>query len=155
MSAIKPTSIVSSGLHVEQTRSRTARKKPEGVTFGSVLRAGAGAILQGVELGAGVLGGTALSAPIRAARRGIEGMRGEGPLTAGRGTGGGGSVGEGGDRSTMDEVRSLQEEAQNFNMEYLALQEETQQENRRFSTVSNVLKAKHDTSKAAINNIRS
>jgi len=30
-----------------------------------------------------------------------------------------------------------------------------QQENRRFTTVSNVLKAKHETAKSAIGNIRS
>jgi len=40
-------------------------------------------------------------------------------------------------------------------MQYLALQEEVQQENRRFTTISNVLKAKHETAKAAIGNIRS
>ena len=37
----------------------------------------------------------------------------------------------------------------------IQLQEQVQQENRRFTTVSNVLRAKHDTAKAAVSNIRS
>jgi hypothetical protein len=40
-------------------------------------------------------------------------------------------------------------------LQLLALQEDVQQENRRFSTVSNVLRARHDTAKAAISNVRS
>ena len=41
-----------------------------------------------------------------------------------------------------------------FNLQYLNLQEKMQNENRQFSTVSNVLKTKHDTAKNAINNVR-
>jgi hypothetical protein len=48
----------------------------------------------------------------------------------------------------------MQRESQAFNLEYLALQESMQSENRRFTTMSNLMKARHDTSKAAIGNIR-
>jgi ACT domain-containing protein len=37
---------------------------------------------------------------------------------------------------------------------YLQLQQQIQDENRAFSTISNVLKARHDTVKTAIGNIR-
>jgi hypothetical protein len=41
-----------------------------------------------------------------------------------------------------------------FNMQYLQLQNEMQQENRKFSVLSNIMKTKHDTAKNAINNVR-
>ena len=38
--------------------------------------------------------------------------------------------------------------------EYLALQNEMQRESREFNAISNILKVRHDSAKAAINNIR-
>jgi len=43
---------------------------------------------------------------------------------------------------------------QSFNLQYLGLQQAMQDENRRFTLVSNIMKNKHDTAKNAINNIR-
>lgn len=43
---------------------------------------------------------------------------------------------------------------QNFNLQYLMLQNKISQENRRFSMESNILKDDHDTAKNSINNIR-
>ncbi len=60
----------------------------------------------------------------------------------------------GGDQSDLATMQSMQRESQVFNMQLLELQEDVQQENRRFTTVSNVLRAKHDTAKAAVSNIR-
>ncbi len=40
------------------------------------------------------------------------------------------------------------------NMEFLQIQQQIQSENRQFSTLSNVLKARHETAKNAIGNIR-
>jgi hypothetical protein len=51
-------------------------------------------------------------------------------------------------------AQNLQEMSQSFNMQYLALQQNMQDESRRFTLVSNVLKAKHDTAKNAIGNVR-
>ena len=59
-----------------------------------------------------------------------------------------------GDQSDLATVQSMQRESQAFNLQLLELQEDVQQENRRFTTVSNVLRAKHDTAKAAVSNIR-
>jgi cell division protein FtsB len=41
-----------------------------------------------------------------------------------------------------------------FNMQYLQLQSQMQNENRQYTTVSNVMKTKHDTAKNSISNIR-
>jgi hypothetical protein len=43
---------------------------------------------------------------------------------------------------------------QSFNLQYLELQQAMQDENRRFTMVSNIMKNKHDTAKNSINNIR-
>jgi hypothetical protein len=48
----------------------------------------------------------------------------------------------------------MQEMSQSFNLQYLGLQQNMQDENRRFTLVSNIMKTKHDTAKNAINNIR-
>jgi len=43
---------------------------------------------------------------------------------------------------------------QSFNLQYLQLQQDMQQQNRQFTLVSNIMKVKHDTAKNAINNVR-
>lgn len=53
----------------------------------------------------------------------------------------------------MDKMWAMQRENQAFNMQYLQLQTELQSDNRRFSTMSNLMKARHDTAKSAINNM--
>lgn len=60
--------------------------------------------------------------------------------------------GAGGD--SMGSIRQSQEDAREFNMEYLELQQEMQADNRQFTAMSNVLKARHDTARAAISNMR-
>ena len=69
----------------------------------------------------------------------------------------GGSEGQGASdvrEENIDQMWEMQRESQAFNLEYLALQESMQSENRRFTTMSNLMKARHDTSKSAISNIR-
>lgn len=43
---------------------------------------------------------------------------------------------------------------ESFNLQYLQLQQNMQQQNLQFTMVSNIMKVKHDTAKSAINNIR-
>ncbi len=71
------------------------------------------------------------------------GASAEGPGATGAGTG---SVGGG--------VEAALAQSQELNLYYLELQERVAAENRSFTTLSNVLKAKHDTVKNAIGNIR-
>lgn len=51
-------------------------------------------------------------------------------------------------------AEEMQEMSQSFNLQYLTLQQNMQQENRQFTLVSNIMKTKHDTAKNAINNVR-
>lgn len=53
----------------------------------------------------------------------------------------------------MEEMWQMQEDNQMFNLQYLQLQQELQADNRHFSTMSNLMKARHDTAKSAINNM--
>lgn len=54
----------------------------------------------------------------------------------------------------LEAIREMDDMAQSFNIQYLDLQKQMQDENRRYTLVSNIMKTKHDTAKAAINNIR-
>ena len=75
--------------------------------------------------------------------------RPEGPTGAGTsgGTTGTGGAGEGGIEGSL-------QQAQEMNLYYLQIQEQVNAQNRSFTTLSNVLKAEHDTVKTAIGNIR-
>jgi hypothetical protein len=83
------------------------------------------------------------------------------PITVGQsGTSGspGGSttaIGAGGDQWDMLEAqRLMNSENQMFNLAYLQLQDAMQKESREFNAISNIMKVRHDSAKAAINNIR-
>jgi len=58
------------------------------------------------------------------------------------------------DGSLIDSMIKLQESGHLMSMQYLELQEQMQQENRQFSTLSNILKTRHESAKTAIGNIR-
>lgn len=143
---------------------------PKGPGFGAVL-AGARPVLKGAEAVASVLpGGPLLSAAVKAA---------PGVMSAPGGIAPGGAVSGGvpistripggapgmsapsapsaaGPAATGEQggIENVLAESQAFNMYYLQLQEEISAENRQYSALSNVLKARHDTVKNAIGNIR-
>jgi hypothetical protein len=54
----------------------------------------------------------------------------------------------------INQTKNMQEMMASFNLQYLQLQERMQAENRSFTTVSNVMKTKHDTAKSSISNVR-
>jgi sulfate adenylyltransferase subunit 1 (EFTu-like GTPase family) len=54
----------------------------------------------------------------------------------------------------IEAARQMSEMSQSFNIHYLDLQKQMQDENRRYTLVSNIMKTKHDTAKSAINNVR-
>ncbi len=128
-------------IQTEAARPRTTPTEDKG-RFSTFMSAGARAVLGGATVGATFAGGPIFGAAVHELGR-----------AAGVAPTAGGGIGPG-DNSTLDEVRSMQTQSQEFNLEYLNLQEEVQQENRRFSTLSNVLKAKHETAKSAIANVR-
>lgn len=149
---------------VDQTRARQTAKPA--TPFADVLTGGANALLTGAEVAGGALGGPVVAAAIRQARTSVGENSSVG--VAGAGGGGGGSVVGGGSVPGADAVlnpsapggemaaiQAMNRQSQQFNMQMLALQEDVQNENRRFTTLTNTIRAKHDTVKAAISNVRS
>ncbi len=59
-----------------------------------------------------------------------------------------------GDPGVLAAQKQLQEMNQSFNMQYLGLQQQMQDESRRFTLLSNIIKTKHDTAKNSISNVR-
>jgi hypothetical protein len=111
--------------------------------FEQALRGAAAGLASGiatsVELAAPfVPAGTVVSAAVRSA-------------VAGATAGAAGATG--GETDLLAATRSLQQQSQSANLEYLQLQENMQRENREFTTLSNVLRMKHDSAKSAIQNI--
>ena len=51
-------------------------------------------------------------------------------------------------------IEQMAEMSRGFNIQYLDLQKQMQDENRRYALVSQIMKTKHDTAKGAIDNIR-
>ena len=56
--------------------------------------------------------------------------------------------------SSLETQRTLIAVNQSFNLQYLLLQQQMQEESRRFALLSNIMKTKHDTAKNSINNLR-
>ncbi|MED5464881.1 MAG: hypothetical protein VX699_09530 [Myxococcota bacterium] len=168
------------GLRVKIDSSRT-RQTPK-TNFGSVFKTGLSKTADTV-MGAGnmaapyIPGGAILSAAIT----GLGGLKSKSSAYSasspnavsvggggGGGTGGVSSSGGSSNFSNMEELaaqgdsgamqllatKEMQEMNQSFNLQYLELQQNMQQENRKFSTLSNIMKTKHDTAKATINNVR-
>jgi anion-transporting ArsA/GET3 family ATPase len=56
--------------------------------------------------------------------------------------------------SLVNATQQLQELQLSFNLQYLQLQNQMQQENRSYTAISNIMKTKHDTVKNSISNVR-
>jgi hypothetical protein len=152
-------------------RDSKGRATPRGATFGTVLAA-AKPILKGAEAVADVLpGGPLIAAAIKAPGAIAKGVGGAMPMSLSSGggaitpltgvpsaSGGAGGVGGtgavGGAPGEQGNIESVLQDSQAFNLYYLQLQEEISAENRGYSAMSNVLKARHDTVKNAIGNLR-
>ena len=117
-----------------------------------------GAIVSAAVSGGGQLGG-ALSSGQRAggAGGGVQMSRAYGGVGGGTtgttgGTGGTGSVANI-PSDSYSQGMDLIAAQQSANMQFLTLQSNMQQENQKFSTLSNVMKVRHDTAKNSIQNI--
>ena len=127
--------------------------------FQQMMNASSVAIVSGAEAAVTHLpGGSILAAAMRpgASTGGVGALptsplnRAEGPTgtaTSGSGVSG---VSGGGDPS----IQSVMSQDADQNLYYLKLQEQMSAESRSYSAISNVLKARHDTMKNAIGNIR-
>ncbi|NVI97667.1 hypothetical protein HV824_05990 [Myxococcus sp. AM009] len=131
--------------------------------FGTVLARAANEV---VRSGAGLVGGMIPGGPIVSAavssmktvvsavapKASAAGM----PATAetGGAAGAGAAAGNQEAWDLLEAQKVLAAEGQKFNMAYLQLQNEMQKESREHTAVSNIMKVRHDSAKAAINNIR-
>jgi hypothetical protein len=131
----------------------TTEQKTEPGRFQRALRAAADGVAAGVAstvtLAAPYLpGGMVLSAAVRGATSAAGSATSGAP--GGTATGTAAAAGEG---DLVAATRELQQQSQQFNLQYLQLQESMQRESREFTALSNVMKVKHDTARASINNI--
>ncbi|XXF76504.1 hypothetical protein P2318_26115 [Myxococcaceae bacterium GXIMD 01537] len=134
-----------------------ARQTPKN-DFGDVLSRAADGV---AKLGAGIVGGMvpgapALSAAVSSTKATVSAVASG--VTAVPGAGGAasaaGASGKGEQWDLLEAQKMMQAEGQAFNAAYLQLQNEMQRESREHNAVSNIMKVRHDSAKAAINNIR-
>lgn len=155
------TGATDSRLEIDGTRPRQTDRPPS--PFRNVLAGGVSVLMSGAEVATHVVAGPVLAAAVHDARVGATAAIGGGtsPASAALGTAGGAAAAAGsvaaaaaGGQPEMATVEAMMQSGQASNLQLLALQEQVQQENQQFSTISNVMRAKHDTAKAAVSNIR-
>ncbi len=147
---------------VQSTTTAPRVTPPPARPFKQVMNAGERAVVGGAEAAVTSLpGGPVLAAAFRNPG-GSVGVGGAGGVGGVGGVGGGTTAAEGptgtatdpsggGSAPNMDQVLA---QSADQNLYYLQLQERISAENRAYTAVSNVLKARHDTVKNAISNIR-
>lgn len=129
-----------SGLHSSYAgRAGGARPEGRGRSFGKVMSSVADVALNTTAAVAPLVPGGQL---VGMAAGGLQRLRGRQP----------GGMG-GAPQEHIDKMWEMQQQNQVFNMQYMQLQQSLQADNRNFSTMSNLIKARHDTAKAAINNM--
>jgi hypothetical protein len=155
-------------MDVVSTESAPRVTPPSGIPFKDMVARGAGAVLRGAEAaitslpGAPIVaaavrpGGGSAPAPVGAnpATGALGFAASRAPVSSGTAEGPTGTTGAAGPGAEGAGVESALAQSQEFNLYYLQLQEQLAAENRSYSAMSNVLKARHDTVKNAIGNIR-
>jgi hypothetical protein len=134
---------------------------PPGQPFKAMMGAGANAILSGAEAAVTRLpGGPILAAALRpsagdagAAPTGVGPTASLGSSTP-EGTAGTANLGSGSAGGENGGVEAALNQSANQNLYFIEIQERISAESRSYSAISNVLKARHDTVKNAIGNIR-
>jgi hypothetical protein len=146
-----------SRFEIETSRPRQTERPAAG--FREVLAGGVSLLMSGAEVATHVVAGPVLAAAVHDARVGAAATLVTTPrpgVTAGQPQT---AAVEGMMQKNVQETvqKNVQENVQDgqlSNLQLLALQQHIQQENQRFSTLSNVMRARHDTAKAAVSNIR-
>ncbi len=149
------TQVANADVMATNTAHRTTPS--DGPTFGEVMKGSAHQLLRGASAAVRVLpSGPIVAASVRPGGIAVSpgavagvggGMRADGSAEGAGAPGQNGPVGD-------EAVESALARSQEMNMYMIELQERVSAQNRAFTTYSNVLKAKHDTVKNAINNIR-
>ncbi len=147
-------------LEIDATRPRQTERPA--APFRDVLAGGVSLLMSGAEVATHVMAGPVMAAAVHDARIGAVGAisgagSAPGALPAGSapvGTAGIAAAGAAPGSSDMSNIQAMMQDGQSSNMQMLALQQQMQDESQRFTTVSNVMRAKYDTAKAAVSNIR-
>ena len=142
-----------------------ARQTPRN-DFGTVL---AGAVQESVRVGAGIVAALVPGAPaVSAAVSSLRSVAVAGgsvrsasavpiptiPSGTGGVGGGGAPTGQGEQWDLLAAQKEMQAEGAKMNLAYMDLQNQMQAESRAHNAISNIMKVRHDSAKAAINNIR-
>lgn len=158
---MEPRSIApSSNIALATTTARVTPTPPRAARFGEVLantavRSAETAmrVLPGSPMMALAVRGGAASVPLgtssAAITTGSSSAAGPAPVGAGAGAGLGG-VAAGGEAG----IEASLQHSQDMNLYFLEVQQRVNAQNQSFTTLSNVMKAEHDTVKTAIGNIR-
>lgn len=125
-----------------------------GAAVVSAAVSGAAGGIQGSGGGLGGAGGSAVASNGGGLSAGGTNIPLNGPGLSTPTGSGGTSSGGGSQQDLINQTKDMQEMMASFNLQYLQLQEKMQAENRSFTTVSNVMKTKHDTAKSSISNVR-
>ena len=158
------------GGSVQLNSGDTSVRQTPRTDFGTMVRngvaTGAGAVAGATGVAAPfVPGGAVVSAAVNGAAGAMGASGGVGNYSSGGtlnmpGTGPGAGTNTGTPQTgnamqdMMNQTKDMQEMQMSFSLQYLQLQNKMQNENRQYTTVSNVMKTKHDTAKATINNVR-
>ncbi|QSQ23989.1 hypothetical protein JY651_03145 [Pyxidicoccus parkwayensis] len=120
------------------------------VPAGPILSAAVSSTKTAVSMVATSTGASGTTVPVAA----VGGSAGSTAGGTGAAMGTGAATGNGDAWDLLEAQRALSADGQKFNMAYLALQNEMQKESREHNAISNIMKVRHDSAKAAINNIR-
>ena len=134
-------------LEIDTTHTRQTEKPA--APFRDVLAGGVSLLMSGAELATHVVAGPVMAAAVHDARLGATTAIGGGATATG--TVGLAPPAAGSESSS---VQGMVQDGQASNLQLLALQQQIQDESQRFTTVSNVMRAKYDTAKSALSNIR-
>lgn len=158
----------SSNVALVTTAPRVTPTPPRAAKFGEVLantavRTAEGAMkaLPGSPMMALALRGGAASVPLGTSTSalttpggGAKAAEGPGAGAASPAGGLGSGSGVGASLDSGGNIETALQQSQEMNLQMLAIQQRVQQDNQQFTTLSNVMKAQHDTVKTAIGNIR-
>lgn len=148
-------------LSITPTVARQTPQNDFGTVFArtaqEVVRAGAGVAANLIP------GGPAVSAAVSSISSVVSSTTAGGgraasttPLAGGVGGAGGplGASGQGEQWDLLAAQKEMQAEGMKMNLAYMNLQNDMQKESRAHNALSNIMKVRHDSAKAAINNIR-
>ena len=126
-------------INIDKARKRETPPPPPS-SFKEVVKGGAKLLLSGAQAATSVVGLPALSAAISGARSSVDNAKSGSASSS---------------KDATDPMKNMLDQRMSDDLKLLALQSQIQRHNRQISMVSNVMKARHDTAKAAIGNMRS